>query len=452
MADYYHERLQHNQAALDYLATRGLDDEQLVKRFRIGFCDRTLGLRIPHKNRKLGAELRTRLAELGVYRKKSGHEHMRGRIIVPVTDASGTVRQFYGRRIDERPPKNTRHLYLPRPMAGIVNARELRQMPARAPGPEIILCESIIDALTFLRHGMEAVTCTFGNEGFTDELFQAIEEAKIESVRFAYDADDAGERAVKRDTERLQKIGIECWSIKFPWGSDANGLAVEKGADALRHAVRSADWLGTEGATVRVAADSSSLAAKVAEVPEEAAKKEVMVEVPKPSTPELKRKGDYYELQLGECGPHGRMYRVGGLEKNHSLEVLKITLRMMEPSGLFHVDSLDLYRDGERRKFIERAAEETNLERELIKRDLGKLLLALEGLQEERLVAPLEPAEASVQLTPEEQSEALALLRSPDLLAKLTEAFADAGIVGEETNVLAAYLACASRKLAKPLA
>lgn len=98
------------------------------------------------------------------------------------------------------------------------------------------------------------------------------------------------------------------------------------------------------------------------------------------------------------------MYRIGGLEKNNSLEVLKITLRVMEPSGLFHVDSLDLYRDGERRKFIERASDETKLERELIKRDLGKLLLALEHLQEERLSAPLECASAAVQLSPEEDS------------------------------------------------
>ena len=30
-------------------------------------------------------------------------------------------------------------------------------------------------------------------------------------------------------------------------------------------------------------------------------------------------------------------------------------------------------RDGERRRFIERAAEETKLEKDLIKRDLGKL-------------------------------------------------------------------------------
>ena len=83
MADYYHERLTQSKAALDYLALRGLDDEQLVRRFRVGFADRTLGLRLPDRNRKEGAELRSRLQELGVFRKDSGHEHFNGSVVFP---------------------------------------------------------------------------------------------------------------------------------------------------------------------------------------------------------------------------------------------------------------------------------------------------------------------------------------------------------------------------------
>jgi DNA primase len=155
--------------------------------------------------------------------------------------------------------------------------------------------------------------------------------------------------------------------------------------------------------------------------------------------------GDYHEATFGQ-----RLYRIGGLEKNSSLEVLKITLRIT-CEGLMHVDSLDLYRDGERRKFIDRASEETNLEKDLLKRDLGKLLLLLEQAQEQRLNSPRETSTAQP-LTPEEEAEALELLRSPDLLKRITTAYDEAGIVGEETNLLAAYLACASRKLNKPLA
>ena len=165
----------------------------------------------------------------------------------------------------------------------------------------------------------------------------------------------------------------------------------------------------------------------------------------KPPALPLAKVGDYHEAAFAS-----RLYRIGGLEKNSSLEVLKITLRVT-CEGLMHVDSLDLYRDGERRKFIERAAEETTLERDLIKRDLGKLLLLLEQLQEARLNGPREQS-TNVELSTADHAEALELLRAPDLLQRIVTAYDQAGITGEQTNLMAAYLACASRKLAKPLA
>lgn len=47
---------------------------------------------------------------------------------------------------------------------------------------------------------------------------------------------------------------------------------------------------------------------------------------------------------------------------------------MGQGSALFHLDQLDLCRDVEHRRFIERAAEETGLTPDLLKHDLGKLL------------------------------------------------------------------------------
>jgi DNA primase len=208
VVDYYHERLQQSQPAKEYLASRGLDDDGLLKKFRIGFADRTLGLRLPLKNRSAGEQLRTKLAVLGVYR-ASGHEHLNGCVVVPVFGASNEVRQLYGRRIDRAAQKERRHLYLARPLAGIFNAEALPQR-------EIILAESIIDTLTFYRHGMKAVTCTFGTANFTDELFEAIVAAKIESVHLAFDADESGEAAAEQAAPRLQAIGVECYRVKLP--------------------------------------------------------------------------------------------------------------------------------------------------------------------------------------------------------------------------------------------
>lgn len=468
VVDFYQERLQQSEAAKDYLAFRGLDDEGLVRKFKLGFSDRTLGLRIPHANRKEGEAIRSKLKQAGVYR-ANGREHLNGCLVVPVFDAeSGEVKQLYGRRIQTNTPKDKRHLYLAKPLAGIFNPEALRNR-------EIILCESIIDALTFYRHGMEAVTCTYGTANFTDELFEAIRRHKIESVKIAFDNDEAGERAFLEVAEKLIAHGILAHRIKFRWGVDANSFAQEEGPEALRQAVRDSIWYGAgkkenapqksdlsaealakeENSSLSSTKVASSLAAKAASGSVlEVAKEEKFLEplgagMTKKGLPAeaLAKVGDFYELAFGN-----RTYRVGGMEKNGSLEVLKITLRIMTGEGLFHVDSLDLYRDGERRKFVDRAAEETLLEKDLLKRDLGKLLLALEQAQEKRLGMGLDETEEMVELTPEERREAMALLQSPKLLEKITTSYDEAGIVGEANNLLAAYLACASRKLRKPLA
>ena len=77
-----------------------------------------------------------------------------------------------------------------------------------------------------------------------------------------------------------------------------------------------------------------------------------------------------------------------------------LRLRVACPSGSdrFHLDAIDLTRDAERRRFIERAAEETGLTAELLKRDIGKLLLAVEQAQAE-LNKPQETLAPKVILT-----------------------------------------------------
>lgn len=439
VADYYHSRLEvpDGKAVLDYLESRGLGNEAMVKKFKIGLADRTLGLRLPHKNRVQGKAMRQRLEGLGVFRKTSGHEHLNGCLTIPITNEKGEVMQLYGRRLGKAPKEN-RHLYLARPLEGIFNPEALRNR-------ELILCESLLDALTFYAHGMEAVTCTYGTENFSEELFEAIKAHKIETVKLAFDADEAGEKATVKAAAKLQAFGIECHQIKFPLGSDANAFAQDQGAEALKKTVRDAVWLESSSVTRAPSSLVANKAAKEAELPVEVAKEEnILATVTKPEQA-LEKKGEYYEAAFGS-----RLYRIGGLEKNNGLEVLRITLRL-SCEGLMHVDSLDLYRDGERRKFIERASEETTLEKDLLKRDLGKLLLMLEQAQEDRLNNPQQDEEEII-LTPEEEAEAMKLLQAPNLLERIAEAYNEAGIVGEETNKIAAYLACASRKLNKPLA
>ena len=121
--DYYHERLLKTPAALDYLKGRGLGDDTAIKKFRLGFADRTLGLRIPDANRKGGEALRIRLQKLGIIR-ESGHEHFNGSVVVPIYNWAGQacpesgrrVAEIYGRKITPNlRPGTPKHLYLQGP-------------------------------------------------------------------------------------------------------------------------------------------------------------------------------------------------------------------------------------------------------------------------------------------------------------------------------------------------
>jgi hypothetical protein len=185
-----------------------------------------------------------------------------------------------------------------------------------------------------------------------------------------------------------------------------------------------------------VQAQSSLLAASVSSAPDAATKEKDIG---------LEQRGDAWFFEV-----EGREYRVAGLEKTVGTDALKIALRLRHGER-FHLDQVDLCRDMERRRFVERAAEETGLTADLLKRDLGKLLLAVEQAQTE-LSKPQEQAGHVVTLTPEEREAALTWLREPNLIGRLRAAFHQAGIIGEESNTLVAYLAGVSRKLERPLA
>ena len=101
--------------------------------------------------------------------------------------------------------------------------------------------------------------------------------------------------------------------------------------------------------------------------------------------------------------------------------------------------------------FIKQAALELGVAEDVIKTDLGRVLLKCEALQEATLRAALAPKTLPT-LSDAETAAALALLKCPTLLDRIVSDFAACGIVGEATNSLVGYLAAVSRKLESPLA
>ena len=459
--DYYHQRLKDHAAGLAYLKARGLDHPAVIDTFRLGVADRTLGLRLPNKQRTAGAAIRERLQRLGLYR-DSGHEHFNGSLIVPVLGAGGEVIEVYGRKLNDNLREGTpKHLYLPQPEdgrrpRGVFNLAGIQAAGARPEGQrEVIQCEALIDALTFWCHGFTNVSSSYGVEGFTGEMLAALKANHIERVLIAYDRDAAGDRGADELAQLLIREGFEVLRVLFPKGMDASAFAQKMSppAKALALVVRQAEWIGS-GRPAPVASQVQPAAAKekmpTPVTPPEPAAPDHPADLP-PLAADAVSAGalpDEVQLQCEACS-----WRVRGWKKNTTPEAMRVNVQVRSAHGGYFVDTLDLYAARSRQSFVRQAATELGLGEDAVKRELGQVLLKLEGLQDELMAQARKPATpAAPILSAEEEEQALQLLRAPNLMQRIVDDLHALGVVGEDMNLMAAYLAAVSRKLDAPLA
>ncbi|CAE6968838.1 DNA primase [Paraburkholderia domus] len=400
---------------------------------------------------------------MGVYR-ESGHEHLNGCLVVPVIDLeSGDVRQLYGRRIaagHKIPAGQPKHLYLSLPLAGVWN--EVALVASR----EVIVCEALIDALTFWCAGYRNVIAAYGVNGFTQDHWDALKRHGTERVWIAYDRDDAGNSAAEKLGTELREVGIETWRVLFPKGMDANDYArkVAPADRSLGVLLQQAEWIG-KGRRAAVAAQvepvpvdevtdakpASSLAAvaaaEAAVTPATAmAAKEEVQPAPVDELDVKQTEGGELLFTFGE-----RVWRIRGWQKNLGPEQMRVNAQVRRGDS-YHVDTLDVYSAKARAVYLKTAAIELGNQEDTLKRDLGRVLLKLETLQDEAIRATLAPKEKGVTLDAVEHAAALDWLKAPDLIARLEADMARCGVVGEATNLLAGYLSAVSRKLDAPLA
>jgi DNA primase len=437
--DFYHGALKQSSEGLDYLQQRSLENPEMIDRFKLGLCNRTLCYRLPEKSRQAGSEIRGKLNQVGILR-ESGHEHFIGCLIIPVFSEDGSVVEIYGRKLRNDQHKDAvHHLYLPGPHHGVWNFSCL------AENKEIILCEALIDALTFWCYGFHNVTSSYGINGFTKEHLEAFKRYQTKRILIAYDRDEAGDHAAEILSQKLTAVGIDCYRVRFPMDQDANQYAqqAQSPGKALNHVIQNAVCMGSGSKTINVNAN-------IKEAAKEKKEKQAAPDLPGPPAPgcdipaEVKPQEIIIPLM-------NRRWRIRGLARNTSYEVMKINIQV-SMNDRFHVDTLDLYSARHRTAYIKQAAAELEVDEELIKNDLGKVLLKLEELQDEHIKQILEPKKKEVEMNEKEKQEALALLKSPDLLDRILRDFEKCGVVGEQTNKLVGYLAAVSRKLKSPLA
>jgi DNA primase catalytic core len=494
VVDYYNQTLKASPEAMQYLVKRGLQSSEIIDRFKLGYANRTLCLHLPASNRVEGEAQRTRLKALGILRnQKPGHEHFNGSLVIPVFDLAGDVVEMYGRKIVPNLRAGTDyHTYLPGPHRGVWNEEAL------AASKEIILCEALIDALTFWVAGYRQVTASYGVNGFTADHRRAFGQHGTERVYIAYDRDDAGEKAAARLAEDLMGMGIECFRVQFPKGMDANeyALRTQPAAKALRVLLTGAAWMGKgprpagRAPVPAIMAEPPAAAAPVIEplpAKDRSTAKEKIIEEPMPAPapepekqeqrdfslavpavpsdepgarpmlmsvpaePKVEIDGDEVKVTLGP-----REYRVLWLEKSLARGRMQVNVKVsgvnVRGEWRYHGDSFDMESALRRAAFIKQAAYELAVKEESMRADVGKLWAVLQDQQRERIRKALTQPEETPVMTETEKTAALDLLRDPRLLDRVLEDFERCGAVGEEINKKVSYLAAVSRLLPKPLA
>ena len=436
IVSYYSATLKQSLEGQGYLRDRKLIHGELIDHFRLGYSNRTLGYRLQPRNRKHGFQLRSQLERLGIYR-KSGHELMWGCLTIPIQDENGIVVDLYGRKIlgDKRlRPGTPLHMWLPGSRKSIFNIQAMKA------SQEIVVTGGLINALTFWTMDLRNVTAAHGIEHFKECLLPALQSHGTKRVYLAFRRTKEGEQMATAVSDSLSAQGIETFKVVFPQGMDANDLTrnTQSPRDALSQAVRSAVWMKGK---------------KAVQVPEAQGEPVQPVEPSPIETVESEQPhGDEVVLHLGD-----RRWRIRGLRKNLSFEAMKVNLLVNRENGHpmghgFHVDTLELYSARQRTAFIRQAADELGLDEQIVKHDLGKVLLELERLQDQLIRETLEPENKPVEMTEAEREQALQLLRDRRIVERIVSDLEKCGLIGESTNKLVAYLAVTSRKLSEPLA
>jgi DNA primase catalytic core len=210
VVQHYERTLPSSARGQRYLEKRGLFVPEVLVGVRAGFADGSLLEAIAPKG-----EERQQLLELGVL-SENGREVLDSMIVVPLLDPkTGAVRSLYGRSINGR-----RHHYLKGELRGLLNG-------AVAMGCEdLVVVESVFDALSLMVLGIRNVVPIYGTNGWTKSHDELVETGAVKAVTVLLDSDEPGRKTARSLGERLAGRGLGVRIASLPEYKDPNEALV----------------------------------------------------------------------------------------------------------------------------------------------------------------------------------------------------------------------------------
>lgn len=430
-----------------YLERRGIADAGLFSVHRVGYANGKLKELLPS-----GGTVRDELKAIGVLL-DNGHERFAGCVTFPVYGPDGRLVTIYGRFTGDGPK---RHVYLPDRSTGLWNAAAVKSYP------QIVLVESVIDALSVMMAGHRNVIAIQGTNGFDEADVKTLNAHGVQAVTLLLDGDDAGGKAAARLRPRLEAAGLTVTVKALPENEDPNSYLVGQGAEALAKFLSSAAWTPNELQPIVSAETGASMPVNPTSGPGASEReREASPAPPDDHSSSVDRQAPPPAGTVAAAGnarPGGqgdgltvtygvRRYRIMGMEKGP--RKLKATIRV-EHAGKLHVDTLDFYSARSRRVLAVDLCRIFEEMPETIDGDIDKLLRHCEQLPDKiETAAPIRPA---VELMPTaERKDAEAFGKSPTLFDDILADCQKRGLMGEHNNVLLLYVAMTSRKRDVPL-
>jgi DNA primase len=421
----YHDTLQEDRKALDYLIGRGFADGDFLKRFKIGSVNGRLRQILPQDP---DHEFIRGLKEVGLLNEK-GREHFHGCVVFPIFDDNGAVVGMYGRRVSAL-TFGPDHLYLPGPRQGVWNAGVAHAYK------EIILAESIIDAASFHALGFPNAMALYGVNGLTEAHMALFREHRTRRVVLCLDNDKAGDEARGRIKEKITPLGVEVVDLFLPRQYKDANVALKQGltTESLRALFPSVKE--DSRAEIPAQADPSP------PPPVTVVTEPVAHPTPKQNDVRLEEREDGIYMFFTR-----RTYRVRGLS-GRIQDHLRVNIKV-DSSGISHLDSLDLYSAKSRATFVGCCRKVFEAGEGELHSEINRLIEELEKIQ--ALRGDDKKSDEPKAMVPEDEAEALAALRSPTLWRDILRDINLTGHVGEEANKGLVYLVGTSRLLDDPL-
>ena len=423
LTEIYHKNLLESKEAQDYLESRHIGTPEIINTFKLGFSNGKL-LELLSKEQCIALE------KLGVITKLKDryYETFKDCIIFPIIDNEGNTLEIYGRAINDN--AKVKHRYLKGKHEGVFNSKAFKVYE------EIIITESIIDALSVYALGFKNVSSSFGIQGFTENHLKLMEENNTRRIVIAYDNDQAGKLASLKLQEKLKEAGfINTRILTLPQGiKDINEYLTKGGTQE-------------EFRNILYPEEKKELAQSVinGEIKQEEGKEESNIIEDR----QLKQlpDGDYEFIADEEEQPF--IYKIRGLKEDFTSSSLNVGIRVSLGSNFFY-DTVNLYSARSRIVFAKTIASRFEVSYETILSHLETILDNIEKLREKQILSKAGIKE--VEIPNEEKEKGLKLLNSQNLIEEVRQDLTTLGYIGEDMNKVLVYIIATSRKMEEPLA